>query len=309
MIVGLDVNQKKMRCSQCNKEIKSKYFRMDNYSKVICDTCQIKASKCQVCLLPTQEVFLVDNLKVCVECYSQKYRCKSCSRDLKHGELSFINGLQGFFCHSCVNIRTKCSRCGFPAYTTDKLTHIEEGLSLCDSCKESSIIDEAVGKRVLVNISRILHKKMGLQVVKNLTFRLLTINEILKACDDNLEKAYTVNESGLEPKVLGFTKRDGNKYYIYIRTGQSLSGFISSATHEYARAWQLQYCSRQIGRVLWEGFAEWTAMKMLQLLGYHEEILKIETFGNQHGFGLKKIQVIEKSKGASGVLEFMTQVK
>ncbi len=305
MIVGLDIKNKRMKCSHCQNEVIKKYHRLDQYNKVICETCYSKNRRCQVCSLPNKDMYLVDGLKVCMDCYSQKYRCRSCSKDLKKDKLHHIYGLQGFFCSTCIHLLNHCDRCNFPAYSDDKLIEVDREIRLCESCFSTSIVDSEVAKKVLVNVSRILNKKMGLQIVKNLTLELVNKRELMYHSDILLKP----NNQASAENLLGFTKRDGKNFHTYIQTGLSLSTFISTATYEYARAWQLQYCSKQIGRVLWEGFAGWTATKILWLLGYHEEILKIERFGDHFSYGLKKIQVIEKSKGTHGVLEFMIQVK
>lgn len=301
MIVGLDVKGKKMMCSQCNKDIKDKYYRLDNYNKVVCESCYSKSQKCQVCTLPSKEVFLFNDLKICGDCFSLQYRCKSCRKDIKNEEKYHIFGIQGFFCESCYNLKEKCSRCGQPAFNKDQLTKVDDDVYLCEHCLSHSITDIEIAKTVLVNTSMILNKKIELSLAKNISLNLVTTKELEKIYRDSF-----IDEIVIEQKNLtGFTKRDGSNYKIYVKNGLQLSSFISSLTHEYARTWQLQYCSKQMSKVIWEGFADWISCKLLWLLGYHDEIIKIEQASESKGFGLKKIQIIERSKGIQGVLEFM----
>ncbi len=310
MIIGLDINNKKMKCSYCLSEIRKKYYRIDQYEIVICESCYKKNHRCQVCLLPTQEIFLVHDMKVCSDCYSLKYSCRSCSRELSRKEDSkVIHGQQGFFCISCYNSKNKCTRCHFPAYTNDKLLVVDHDIILCDNCQSSSVLSEDIAKTVLLNISRILHQKMNIQQVKNIILKFVSKKELFSIIENSPLNPYKNYNSEQLENIFGFTKREGNVFKISIINGLKLSSFISTMTYEYARCWQLQNCSKQIGRILWEGFSKWTAIKMLYLLGYHDEIKTIESREYIDGFGLKKIQVIEKSKGMLGVLEFMTQAK
>ncbi|MDH4128579.1 MAG: hypothetical protein OEV44_07505, partial [Spirochaetota bacterium] len=270
MIVGLDIKTKKMKCSQCKTEIKNKYYRLDQFQKVYCELCYSKNSKCQVCGLPSLEVYLVQDLKVCIDCYSNKYSCRACSRDIKGKELKYIWGIQGFFCISCINSKTKCSHCRFPVYSKDSLLEVDKDIHLCESCQGISILSEEVAKNVIINIARILYIKMGIQLVKNIDLKLITRKEMKDLYIENGNDIQLIGNENENFNLLGFTKRDGNSVKIFVVNGLILSNFVSVLTHEYARAWQLKFCSKHIGRVIWEGFAEWTATKMLSLLGYHE---------------------------------------
>ncbi len=309
MIVGLDVENKKMKCGQCMNEIKSKYHRLDQYGKIFCQPCYSNSRRCEVCGIPTQESFLVKNWKVCVDCYSQKYRCKSCSRNLKNEEFHTIPGLQGFFCSSCNNSKIKCSRCGFPAYTNDTFILLENNIYYCEFCQDRSVLTEEVGSNILFNISNIFYQRMGLQMVKNISLSLATKREIQNGYDDLITTLSTSEEQSKSEYYPSFVKHKDNHYELFVLNGLPLSTFIAIATYEYAQIWQSKYSPRRVGRILWEGFADWTAVKLLSLLGYHEEIHRIESRVDDFVFGLKKIQLIEKSKGTQGVVELITQTK
>ncbi len=311
MIAGLDVENKTIKCNICNKSVKNKYHRYDKYKKIYCNHCFTKSDKCFICKLPSSKTVLLESVRICMDCYSNKYHCGSCDSELESGSLGIIYGIQGFFCKRCIGLRYKCSRCGFPANDrAKKLLLVENSFYLCKDCQPCSILTEEVADNILMNVANILDKKMNLDIIEHLSIKLLTKTEIRYGINKMaMGKMITAKNDRKYELYPSFFSMNENKYTIYILKGLHISTFISVLTYEYVMLWQSKYFIHQISKILWEGIAEWIVTKVMILLGYHEEINKIESTLNQFAIGLKKIQVIERSKGVKGVVRLISQSK
>lgn len=68
-------------------------------------------------------------------------------------------------------------------------------------------------------------------------------------------------------RTLGLYVRKGHTRVIYMLHGVPRLIFRTTVAHEYAHAWQTEYCPLLQDEVLREGFAEWVAYQHLIWLG------------------------------------------
>jgi Peptidase of plants and bacteria len=109
---------------------------------------------------------------------------------------------------------------------------------------------------------------------------------------------------GGDPQHLqGFFHRVNDQQNIYIEHYLPQVQFQSVAAHELTHAWQATHVPHNQPEKIVEGFAEWVAYSILQVLGEREEAERLTKRNDIYGEGLRYFLDLERKHGRSAVIQ------
>src|SRR5207237_3268529 len=102
-------------------------------------------------------------------------------------------------------------------------------------------------------------------------------------------------------RCFGLFIREGNQRAIFVEYGLPQIVLLEVLAHEYAHAWQQENCPVELPAEVQEGFAEWTAYKLLQNWGCTIRVERMLRRDDLYGRGLHHILGWERRSGVEEV--------
>jgi hypothetical protein len=132
-----------------------------------------------------------------------------------------------------------------------------------------------------------LDRHLGFQFDHNIDLEL--VDTLGKPLNENLR------ESGRFVRV-------NDHYTIKILRGLSREMCLETIAHELGHAWQAENIPGMHETIWQEGFAQWTAAKMLKLYRMNNLLDRLESRDDLYGEGYRRVAKLEKRYGKEGML-------
>lgn len=263
----------------------------DGPGLVVCDECEDRQPRCQVCNTPMVPELTRDGL--CQACWTASPSCLACGQPV--GRRMVHIGDDGPYCEACHQNRPHCDVCGVPVGEPSWL--LADGRQICDRCHQTAVYRPERGRELFDRTVAIIQHELGLALNVPTEFALVDRNQIEALLQER-------NGEPGDGKTLGLFMRRGRRRGMYVEYGLPQILLIQVIAHEYAHAWQGENCPLMRDPMLREGFAEWVAFKVLQALGATKKMKVMEERKGLYGDGLRHMLAIEKAQGAAGVLDY-----
>ncbi|MBN2056769.1 hypothetical protein JW905_17710 [bacterium] len=291
-----DCLEHRQRCALCDRPVGERFWRYQTTAgeSVFCDDCYRDRPHCSVCGLPFNGGYEVDGKPVCGECFDNLPRCGACGRVMTDHSWKYP-GSEKKFCDRCRVERKRCDVCGVPL--GNRFRVLSDGRRLCDACSRHGVVRREDALRLYRKTARLM-AAMGM--------KLDILPELVLTDGDRLERLARDIPGGDPDKATGLFRQQGDDRTVYVITALPPRVLVAVAAHELAHAWHTAHSSREQSRLLKEGFAEWVSYQVLARLKMTDQMAVIEARQDMYGMGFRKIRAIEKKRGFSGVLEYVT---
>jgi hypothetical protein len=113
----------------------------------------------------------------------------------------------------------------------------------------------------------------------------------------------------IDERTLGLYQRHGRIRVIYVLYGLPRLLFRTTVAHEYAHAWQGEYCPLLDNHVLREGFAEWVAYRHLEWLGCSKATARMLHANHPYRPALEHVLSLEQQFTIPGLIAFMQRAE
>lgn len=224
---------------------------------MVCAACNTNAARCRLCQRPMVEQLAQDG--ICTACLANLERCDVCGRFVDDG-IELQDGTHRVFCHTCAQTMPVCTACQAPVNARG--TRLSDGRFRCWLCDLTAVDDPAQAQVLYGQVLDIAAQRFGLKL--NIPTPLVPVDsEQLHNVLKQIPNTHPV-ESHL---LRGIYARKGIKRGIYVELGLRRVQMIEVIAHELGHAWQAERKPLLNDPVLIEGFAEWTAYKVLDALG------------------------------------------
>ena len=227
-------------------------------------------------------------------------QCATCGRSLFGGYYT-LNDRPERYCSDCIAHRPRCSSCGAPVGEPHWRLH--DGRVQCATCHSTAVYAPSEACALYDETVASLIDQFGLRVRVQVEFRLV----------DAPTLAHMMARDGLpsapEAITLGLYQRYGNLRAIYMLYGLPRLPFRITVAHEYAHAWQDEYCLRLRSEVLREGFAEWVAYRHLIWLGCTRAAQRMLMSDHPYRPMLQHVLELDRRYGTYGVIEYIQQAE
>jgi hypothetical protein len=110
-------------------------------------------------------------------------------------------------------------------------------------------------------------------------------------------------------RTLGLYHRHGRLRVIYLLYGLPRLLFRTTVAHEYAHAWQAEYCPLLESHLLREGHAEWVAYRHLQWLGASKAAARMLQGNHPYRPALEHVLHLEQQLGTAGLFEHLRRAE
>ncbi len=301
MIIGLDINNKKLICSECGSTINGKYYRYDKSEKILCDICNRISLNCDICNTPSSLLDRLSGLKICPSCLSVSDKCERCGKKLSDDNRKYINGISAFYCRDCfAKTDCRCEICNRPLKSKSQLIKTNTNQMICEDCNKNYIFDKGIAVNILKNLSKIIENKFD--------FESNTLPPIYLSTDIELKylkkiKSKKIINNSEKDSILAY---DGNYLSIYILAGLPIEKFLKQVIIEYLIFWSFTNNSINYNGNIELSLAKLLTIKILNLLGYQKERreLVMKEAMDKNKSNLIKLLTIEKNSGIKGVIDF-----
>lgn len=236
--------------------------------------------------------YLVFLLLILTSVVAAQPKCHICGSNVELQERKYTEAANVSLqvCASCLRKRPKCDICEQPTGTQPH----RDGRQICKPCRKVGIFQDGE--------ARLLYSEVRSYVARLIKGK-QRVPDIQVVDKDELQTKMI--ESGRAIQVLGFY-RAYNPEMIYVLSGHSKSELAPIVAHEYVHAWQSDNCPQQ-DRAMTEGFATWVQYKYLISQGRVTEARGLLSTGRpDYDDGLNACLKLEKQKGISGLLKFVT---
>jgi hypothetical protein len=263
----------------------------------VCQRCDREAPRCITCQMPMSRERAQDGL--CPACQKGLPRCSLCGGPVLEGYASLDNPLE-IYCENCFRANI-CDTCGRLCH--DQGHRLYNGRRICPQCQQTAVYDPAKARALFDQTIQIIQANLSLRLNVPTGFALIERNYLLALLEEN---GATTDEAR---RAMGLFRKQGRKRVMYVEYGLPQILMIQIMAHEYAHAWQGENCPLLRDPVTREGFAEWVAYKVLQVMGARKKMAVMERRGDLYGEGLRKMRGIEERQGAEAVLQECRQLK
>jgi DNA-directed RNA polymerase subunit N (RpoN/RPB10) len=227
--------------------------------------------------------------------------CAACGR-LIAGDYYMIVDRTECYCPTCIATRPRCDNCGAPLGEHSWKLH--DGRLQCKHCHTTAIYDLPVARALYAETLKSVAEQLGMRLNVGVEFRVVdapTLRDI-RAQDPQ----YTPN--GHE-RTLGLYHRHGRLRVIYLLYGLPRLLFRTTLAHEYAHAWQAEYCPLLESHTLREGHAEWVAYRHLQWLGASKAVARMLQSNHPYRPALEHVLRLEQQLGTAGLIEHLRRAE
>jgi len=272
-------------CSLCGQRLKDSFYTVTSSrdisrrALVICADCFSSAPRCCFCGQPMAEKLAQHG--VCVGCLASAQRCHACGKPVREG-IELQDGTDRIFCLTCVQTLPVCLACRAPV--DGRGCRLPDGRVRCHVCNASAIDDPGQAQALYMEVQDIAARQLDLA---------LSIPTPLVLVDSGQLQAVLQTIGSDHPsetkQLRGVYARKGLKRGIYVESGLPRVQMIEVIAHELGHAWQAERKPLLSDPVLVEGFAEWVAYKVLDVLGETtaQDIMLKRT--DVYGQGLRRV--------------------
>lgn len=278
----------------------------------VCMDCYQSKPRCRECGLP----MAADSPGgICVTCSQSLRFCLACGSSVKSQYYEF-DGL-GPYCQDCYHHRPPCDVCGAPL--TNEHWQLSDGRMTCANCHATAIYAPALALALYEEMKTLAAEHLGLALNVPTGLALVDRNQLRqvirqqKAAEREsspVRAQSTTAAVDLDPaleaeveRTLGLYARRGMRRGIYIQTGLPRMLFLQVTAHEYAHAWQGENSPTLRAGLVHEGFAEWVAYRLIGLYGYDRAQERMLARQDIYGQGLRWALDEEAAHGMQGVIE------
>lgn len=228
--------------------------------------------------------------------WDRSLRCAVCGSLLTDGYY-YLRHRPERYCEACMLGGPHCDSCGAPA--GDDAWRLHDGRIQCARCHTTAIYDAQEAKRIYEETVAAIGSQLSLHVTLPVSFRLVdapTLRQI--RANHGIHRDET---------VLGLFRLDGQLRVIYMLYGLPRMMFRTTVAHEFAHAWQSEYCPTLGDEPLREGFAEWVAYRHLLYLGSSKAAQQLLESEHPYRPYLEAMLELEKRGGPAAVIRRMLQ--
>lgn len=246
---------------------------------MVCAACNTYAARCRLCQRPMAEQLAQDG--ICAVCLADLERCDTCGRPVDIG-IELQDGTHRVFCRTCAQTLPACALCRAP--TDARGSRLPDGRFRCWLCDLTAVDDPAQAQALYGQILDIAAQRLGLAL--SIPTPLVPVDsEQLRSVLKQINNAHPVESRPLR----GIYARKGVKRGIYVELGLRKVQLIEVIAHELGHAWQAERKPLLNDPVLIEGFAEWTAYKVLDALGEFAAMDLMLERTDIYGQGLRRV--------------------
>jgi hypothetical protein len=174
----------------------------------------------------------------------------------------------------------------------------------CGRCHSTAIYD--------ANFARTIYDETVSHVAAHLGL-VLNVGVEFRIVDDPTLRAMREQDSDYSPsaseRTLGLYQRQGRLRVIYLLYGLPRLLFRTTVAHEYAHAWQGEYCPLLENKLLLEGFAEWVAYRHLAALGCTKAAARMLNARHPYRPALEHMLELERQLGTAGLIDYIRRAE
>lgn len=298
-------------CHLCGKKLQGSYF-IYGERLVVCQDCNQTVPRCSQCKTPSLQLKTVRGVLVCPACLQKAPVCPTCHVPIL-GHYYLIGDSPIKYCESCVKTRPRCDICRVPLDEHGKVFHHQSGdVIRCASCLRTAVTKAEEAEHLYRETYALLQKELHLDIP---SLPKLYVVERARLISLNHQTGVLVSSDvpvGAEHQhLLGFFQHtahvQGERVHdarsIYIEQLLPRTLFQAVAAHELAHAWQSFYSPPAQPPLLVEGFAEWTAYRLLLALGQQREAAHLTRRNDLYGQGLQYFIALEREQGRQGAIQ------
>ncbi len=215
-------------------------------------------------------------------------RCHTCGAPITNVYYE-IPGLPGLYCEKCYKTLPHCFFCGRPVRDTQKGKRI-----VCQECRHEVIQDPEEARHLVLQIRDWLNTRLHLQLPTQTGFQFVT----------DLAPHVGVSLLGTTRELGAFIHEDGT-VQILLLNDMPRATLIETVAHELAHVWQEGRVPKGQRLLIKEGFAQWTAAKVLESLKCDQALRVLQKRDDIYGQGYRIIQAVEARHGIPAVLEYV----
>jgi hypothetical protein len=206
------------------------------------------------------------------------------------------------YCPTCIATRPRCDNCGAPLGNDSWRLH--DGRLQCARCHSTAIYDPQIASTLYHETVRNIATHLGLVLNVGVEFRLVDAPTLR-----SVRQQDPVHTPPPDERTLGLYHRQGRLRAIYLLYGLPRLLFRTTVAHEYAHAWQGEYCPLLDNDVLREGFAEWVAYRHLEWLGCTRAAERMLHANHPYLPALEYVLSLEQRLGTPGLIEHMRRAE
>ncbi len=206
------------------------------------------------------------------------------------------------YCPRCMATRPRCDNCGAPVGGESWRLH--DGRLQCARCHSTAVYDAALANAIYHETVAHIAEQLGMVLHVGVEFRLVDAPTLRAVRVQDADHAPTASE-----RTLGLYQRQGRLRAIYLLYGLPRLLFRTTVAHEYAHAWQVEYCPLLEDRFLREGHAEWVAYRYLVGLGCTLAAARMLNAQHPYRPALEHVLELERRLGTDGLIAYMRRAE
>ncbi len=285
-------------CNLCGSELRGQYHIYQRRTLpgdlIVCVTCERTAPRCVACQIPMPPG---TTSGLCARCQAKLPKCVSCGQFITGPY--YRNEDQQTYCEDCYRGSPRCDACGNPAVPGGFRLH--DGRHVCPTCHQTAVYDQARGVELYRRVLDILANELAMDL--SIRPGLVLVDRNQMAAEVAAAAAAGVALDAHLESIFGLYVRKGRRRVVYAETGLPQILLLQVLAHELGHAWQAENCPLLHDRFFVEGFAEWTAYRVLTTLGAVRKSALMLKRTDLYGQGLQAVLALEGQRGAAGVLD------
>ncbi len=270
------------------------YRRIEKTQKkglVVCQDCEKHAKRCSMCRIPIHPLVSRDDL--CLTCAREVPNCAACDK-LISGRAVYNRTNEMHYCEHCFEFLPHCTACG--GAVGQHGHKLADGRFICGQCHETAVYEFATANNLYRRVVAMMSYNLSMRLKSYPALILVDRNQMLQ-----LLKQVSMQKTDKPEQVFGMFVQRHQQREIYIQSGLPQILTIEVMAHEYAHAWQAEYCPWLQDALTIEGFAEWAAYRVLTLLAASKKAALMEERADIYGQGLRRMLALEHEGGTAAV--------
>lgn len=192
-----------------------------------------------------------------------------------------------------------CDFCG-NRMSAAMVEQLEDGRERCDTCKETAVDTPGELEKVYHQARTSLLSHFNIELRKNIDLQFTSADAIAKEMGGIFQPS-----AGFDPRAVGFARRVGEQYSIFIENGQPWHMVLATLVHELTHIWQFDHLNttamkNRSGQLLVEGHAMWVELYLLKSQGIAGEYITHEKGREDvYGRGYWEIERLLQEQGVA----------